>query len=206
MKRFPIPLVLALLACPAAEAGESPWTFRFHGAIVHSSAQRYSATINGLTSRVEVGPSGGIGAGAEYRFSGRIGLDLSVLLTALEIETTMSTGAPATFETLQMSMMPVTLALPFHFDAGDRTEVYLAPSVSHVSYLDTRSSVGPVETGVTVGSEIAFGAALGLESGFGRGGWAFDAGLRYMKAAAGDRDIDPLIATVGLAYRLRSAR
>ena len=206
MKRFLIALVLSILMLSAAVAEDSPWTLRFHGAIVESSVeQSATAATGGVSSRVDVGAGGGIGLGAEYRLSDKIGLEFSTLLAGVAIDTTFAAGGSGLYESLELSMVPLTLGVPFHFGVGSRTDIYLGPTLSYVSYVDTSYSVSyqSAQSVVDVDSDTAFGAAVGLDAGFGDGGWAFSTGLRYMKTAAGETDIDPLIVTLGFAYRFQ---
>ena len=49
--------------------------------------------------------------------------------------------------------------------------------------------------------EHAVGATFGVDVPFGKGRWAFSAGLRYMKSRGADTRLDPVIVALGLAYR-----
>lgn len=203
MKHLLLLLVLVIVFCTTAEAGESPWTLRFHGAIVHSSAPREKAVANGVVGSIEVDTSGGYDFGAEYRFSERVGLELSVLFAALAFENKMSVGGTSTWESLEASMVPLTLGVPFHFSAGRGTDISLAPTLSHVSYLNISNSAraGAFESRIDIDADTALGAAFGLDRPFGAGSWAFSFGMRFLKTDAAGTDIDPLIWTVGFAYR-----
>jgi outer membrane protein W len=204
MKSLLIVFALALLACPVAEAGDSPWTLRFHGAVVRSSASRDATTTSGATYQVDLGASGGFGIGAEYRFSDGIGLEVSTLFAALELGANASARRSSFVESVEVSMMPLTLGVPFHFRPGRKTDIWVAPTVSYVTYHGIRYSARPwlAGTAVDVSSDTALGAAVGLDAGFGsQANWAFSTGLRYMRANAGGTEIDPLIVTIGFAYR-----
>ncbi len=54
---------------------------------------------------------------------------------------------------------------------------------------------------MSVDSDVGIGAALGLDVPIGKGKWAFSTGLRYIKTQAEEVDIDPVIVTIGFAYR-----
>jgi len=181
-------------------AKDSSWTLRFHGAIVESSASDRTSVGNGTFSSVDVG--GGFGIGAEYRLSDRFGLELSTLFAGLEIGSSVSTRAKA-FQSFELSMMPLTFAVPFHFNTGGRVDLFVGPTFSIVRYLDieTYTSGAGVGTSVNVDSDAAFGAAFGVDVPFGNGKWAFSTGLRYMKTRAADTDVDPVIVTLGFAVR-----
>lgn len=202
MKRCLAAFALALLACPAAAAGDSPWTLRFHGAVVRSSGRGYTARTGGASLHFETGTGGGIGGAVEYRLSNRIGIEISILLAGLEAESTASSSPPG-IESLELSMVPLTVGVPFHFRLGERTELRLGPALGHVSTFESRNSVSQrgERSSVEVDSVAAIGAALGLERRIGGGGWAFGAGLRHLRSPSGATAVDPWIATVGFAYR-----
>jgi len=205
MKARIVLFMLALLVCATVEAGQPRWTLRFHGAVVQASGSHQSLAANGATFRVDSGTSGGFGIGAEYRLSDRVGLEVSTLFAALEIGSHVSTKGSALGERLELSMMPWMLSAPVHFRTGGRTDLFVAPTVGHVAYHNAQTSWRPwlAGTAVEIDSDIAYGAAIGLDAGIGSGShWAFSTGLRYMRASAGDTDVDPLIVTVGFAYRL----
>jgi len=197
-------VMIALLVGLTAEAAEPRWTLRFHGALVQSSGSGESTTTGGATFRIDSGTSGGLGFGAEYRLSRRVGLEVSTLLATFDVGTRVSAGGSSLTESTELSMMPWMLSVPFHFRAGSRSSVFVAPSVGYVTYHDTRMSLGAGQgtTTVEVGSDTAIGAAIGLDAGFGkRDNWAFSTGFHFMKASANGTDVDPMIVTVGFAYR-----
>jgi outer membrane protein W len=192
---------LVCVVAPSAIAAEgSSWTLRFHGAIVESSGGGTTSFAGGAVSRIESG--GGLGIGLEYRLSERFGLEFSTLLAGLEIGMRASARL-GTFESFEMSVVPLTFGLPIHFDTGERVDLFIAPTLSIVHYTDIRSSVDwfGMESTVSVDNDLGIGAALGLDVPFGKGKWAFSTGLRYIKTQAEKTDVDPLIVTVGLAYR-----
>jgi hypothetical protein len=79
----------------------------------------------------------------------------------------------------------------------------VAPTFSLVRYLDIETATGGRSAGASVGtdSDAALGVALGLDVPFGRGRWALSTGLRYMETRTGGTDLDPVIVTLGFAYR-----
>jgi outer membrane protein W len=181
-------------------ANDPSWTLRVHGAIIDSSGEDRTDVGTGVSSSVDVG--GGFGIGAEYRLSNRYGLEFSTLFAGLEIDNSVSGGA-GLVQSLEMSMMPLTFAFPFHFDAGDRADLFVAPTFSIVRYLDIETSISGagVDSSVDVDSDAALGAALGVDVPFGKGKWAFSTSLRYMKTGFEGTDVDPVIVTLGFAYR-----
>lgn len=203
MRIEPVILASGLIfaaASPAIPAPESSWTVRFHGAIIESTAADQTIVDNGAESRVET--DGGLGIGLEYRFSDRYGLEFSTLFAGLEVGSSISGGA-GMVQSLELSMMPLTVAVPFHFHPGGRADLFVAPTFSVVHYVDIESTVSgtAVGTWIDVDSDPAPGAAVGIDIPFEMGRWAFSAGLRYMKTSAGEIDVDPVIVTFGLACR-----
>jgi outer membrane protein W len=181
-------------------AKDSSWTLRVHGAIIESSASDRTNEGNYAVSSVDVG--GGFGIGAEYRVSNRFGLEFSTLFAGLEIGSSVSGGAKAV-QSFELSMMPLTLAVPYHFRTGGRVDLGGRRIIKKVRYLDieTYADRAGVGTSVDVDSDAALGAALGVDVPFGNGKWAFSSGLRYMKTRAADTDVDPVIVTLGFAFR-----
>ena len=196
---FTVSLACAV-ASPASLAQDSAWTLRFHGAIVDSSAESNTSLDGGFRSNVDIG--GGFGIGAEVRLSERIGLELSTLFAGLDVGMQASAGQ-GSVQNVSMSMVPLTFGLPIHFDTGKRVDFFVAPTLSVVNYTDVRTKAGwsGASSSVDVDSDVGLGAALGLDVPFGKRGWAFSTGLRYMKTRAQDTDVDPVIVMVGFAHR-----
>lgn len=101
-------------------------------------------------------------------------------------------------------MVPVMLSVPVHFPVGRQTDIYVAPTIGHVTYHNARMSLGPwkASTDVEIGSDTALGATVGLDIDIGqRRKWALSTGLRYLETSADGTAVDPLIVTLGFAYR-----
>jgi len=203
MKKIAMTLVLIILTWSTAAAGDSGWTLRFHAAIVQSSDQQSVTAGGGGVSRVEVGDGGGIGVAGEYRLTDLIGLEMSTLLGGVAIDTRFSAGGSSAAQSLELSLIPLTFGVPFHFAVGRRVDIYVGPTLSYVIYEDFRNTAGVLgaRSSTEVSTDTAPGIAGGLEVGFGQGGWAFNTGLRYVKTGIAGRDFDPLIVTLGFAYR-----
>lgn len=193
-------VLVSVISSTPIHAEEHPWTLRVHGAIIESSVGTQSSIEHGFSSSVKTG--GGFGVGIEFRLSDRIGLEASVLFGGVEIKSSLSSGQGAT-QSLNLNMMPVNFAVPFHFDIGGRADLYAAVTFGVVRYLDIEWSYGAPGSGIAVDvdSDTAFGAALGLDVPFGKGRWAWSAGLRYMKTGIKGTDVDPLVATLGVAFQ-----
>ena len=198
--RFVLAVGLILATAPQAiSAEDSSWTLRFHGAIVDSSVETRTS-IGGVSSSVDVG--GGFGIGAEYRRSQKFGVEFSTLFAGLELNNSVS-GGRGLSQSLEMSMLPLTFAFLFHFDPGGRVDLFVAPTFSVVQYLDIGTFIDATGVGATLeaDTDAAFGAAVGIDVPFGKGKWAFSSSLRYMKTGFEKTDVDPVIVTLGAAYR-----
>lgn len=193
-------VVVLVTATPAVLPADSSWTLRFHGAVLQSSAQESSRVGTGFENSVDI--AGGLGFGVEYRLSERLGLELSTFYAGLRIEQRVSAGHESVLD-LDLGVMPLTLAVPIHFANGRRVQLYAGPTFSVVRYLDleTRIGIGQAASGIEEGTESALGAAFGIDVPLGKGAWAFSAGLRYMNTGPGEVDLDPVIVTLGFAYR-----
>ena len=188
-------LVSTVFTVQAAEPG---WTLRVYGALVDSSAET-ETSIGSVSSSVSTG--GGVGLGGEYRMSDRLGLELSPLWAGLDIESGVSIGGVS--QSLQFGMVPLTLGMPIHLSPAGRPVIFIAPTVSYVSYfrLERDISWTRVSTTVDDSTDVALGAAFGLDIPVGKGKWAVSTGLRYMKTNAEETSVDPLIVTIGFSYR-----
>lgn len=197
-----ITLALTCLAlCSSARAAESGWMFRVHAAFVDTSAGIEASVGDPSVAGVNLGGAFGVGFGFEYRISHRVGIDISTLLTGLDINVESTADGQVTVgETLQM--LPVTFGVPIHFEPGGAVDIYVAPTVSFVNYFDLDVSVdeGQSDVSLNFGSDTAPGVTVGLEVPAGRR-WAFSAGVRYIKTEAEEIDVDPTIVTVGFAHR-----
>jgi outer membrane protein W len=139
-----VAIAVLTAASPLAFAAEHEgWTLRFHGAIVESSAEnRSTVRATGVASEVDVGASGGFGLAAEYRLFRRFGVELSALFAPLELDKRSSTVGAGLEVRLELSMMPLTFGVPFHLRPAAKTDLYIGPAISHVSYLDAASAGG----------------------------------------------------------------
>ena len=198
--RIVLAAFLFAFSCLTVEAGEFRWTLRVYGAMVDSLDDSRTGTT-GVASSVDVG--GGLGVGGEFRLSDRLGLELSSLFGGIDIETSMSTGVGSTAEILEVDMVPLTLGLTVHLSQKSRADVFLAPTVGFVRYyrLQTDYTLAGWTATEESGFDAALGAALGLDIPVGSGKWAVSTGLRYMKTAGGETDVDVLMLTLGFGRR-----
>lgn len=185
----------------AVQSEESGWMLRMYGALVDSSADNRTDTT-GFSATLDAG--GGLGIGAEYQWSSRLGLELSTLIASADMKLATSTrnGVSST-QSLGFSMVPVTLGLTFHLNPDGRADIFVAPTVSYVSYSEIESRYDWNDWTMSVGasSDTALGVTFGVDVPFGESKWNACTGLRYMKTSAGEAKIDPLIVTLGFGRR-----
>lgn len=200
-------IFVCVIACSAfsgcALGDDTGWTLRFHGALVDSPAHA-GATVDGFSAGADIGAGGGVGVGAEYRFSKRVGLDMSLLFAGIQFDASVEVGGKSISQRLETGMAPLTLAVPIHFRAGKRMDLFVAPSVSRVAYMDFEVKIGSggVSADWNDESDFALGLGVGFDLALGnKGKWAFSSSLRAMKTEVRGTDVDPFIMTVGAAYR-----
>lgn len=182
-----------------AQAADGDWTFRLYGALVDSSAGISAGVEDGTFTGAEIGGSGGMGLGFEYRFSRWVGVDFSTMLAFFDIGVAVTPTAVSVDQNLQM--LPLTLGVPVHFLPRSKVvDLYLEPNISYVNYFDIDLDVGQsgASVGLNIGSDTAPGVTLGLDLPANKK-WAFSTSYRYMKTRAENLDIDPTIFTVGFA-------
>lgn len=165
----------------------------------------------------------GLGISAEYQFSDRLGLELGILRTTPKITLDYSFGdLGLQLQTSDnLAMTPISLGLDIHLLPKERLDVYIAPVVAYVwnsdleFIIDQTFEIGGQtlrirdEARVTVASEFAYGATLGVDIPFSARPWAVATSLRYLateldaRDPEGDRispDFNSWILTAGLRY------
>lgn len=190
-------------APPAPVAAEEPepepepernrrWTLHFSA--VSALASDDTSTATGRTE-LTVDDGLGVGVGAEYRFSDRIGLDLGLFFSELDAESRLLGVVPTIGED-DVEMRLLTAGPSFHLTPRRHTDVYVGPLVALVRYERL--------FGEEVDDELAWGAQAGVDIPLGYSRWALNFAARYLRstldAETFELDIDPLIVSVGLSY------
>jgi outer membrane protein W len=200
-------LVASLAGSSRAAADDDPWRLKL-GAVATES-------LNGGVD----GPSYGAGAGLEYRFSPRVGLELAAITAEDEDEIGFSF-----FDELSLGiesrvrMTPVMAKLDLHLTPDSRVDFYLAPVAAYVKMSDLRLTfraeagddrVTEVEH-IDLEDKFAWGLSLGMDVPIGRGGSFFNLGATYLRLPLSVRDgedfstagdIDPIFVQVGYGLR-----
>jgi outer membrane protein OmpA-like peptidoglycan-associated protein len=213
---------IALLALPAVARAQEPadcrhgggyrWTLRGFAAKVDTEDDRHVQESEGGAIRQQLKLEGGegFGAGLEYRFTCLLGLEGIVLQTDLDAHYMIDTPTAWEMDTFDASGPIVSLGLNFHLTPQSFVDFYLGPTVALVQYDDFSTSLAGVPFSTDFDNEVAFGLAAGLDIPFGESNpWAVTASIRKLWASAESGpisiDTDPLIGTLGIAYRWRGS-
>jgi len=205
MKRFILAgaMLLALAAFPPAAAATAPdeWNVKFFGAMAYvAPLGTEDVTINTVTDSVQAANETGWEAGLEFRFAKILGLEISYLNSTQDIEFGDTTIAKVDFT-------PYNMALNFHLFPNKYFDFYVAPVAAYVDWGNIEFTNG---TSQEADSEIAYGAAVGLDISFNKS-FAFIGGVRWLSLDITPDDpttsnddslpVDPLFARVGFAFR-----
>ena len=202
MKRFILAgaMLLALTAFQPA-AAQDEWNVKFFGAMAYvAPLGTEDVTIGSITDSVQASNETGWEVGLEFRFAKILGLELSYLNSTQDVEFGDTTIA-------SVDLTPYNVALNFHLFPNKYFDFYIAPVAAYVNWGDIEYTDGTSES---ADSEIAYGAAVGLDISFNKS-FAFIGGVRWLSLditpddpTAPDDDslaVDPLFARVGFAFR-----
>ncbi len=204
--------LLALAASPSAFAQFEPsFQLQFDLAFVDPSGGGVSVDVGGTGVGVDLDPGAGAGFRGEYLFSETLGVELGLLGTSnLDIRVGDLGGSVGTAVSIN-SFSPVTLGLNYHFPTGGKVDIYAGPLIAIVNYgnIESSVSIGGVSSGTDVDNDFGWGAIAGIDIPIGSRGWSVHSSLRYIQTSmkgtsdgvAFDTDFDPLILSVGVAYR-----
>jgi hypothetical protein len=138
----------------------------------------------------------GFFASYERRFSKLLGLEIM----ATRSEPDWNVSAVGGSATSGATFTAATAGLNIHFFGRGAIDLYAAPLIGYAFYGDDIEDAD-------LGDSYLYGAAVGIDIGFGKRGLAFTASARYLKSEAEvegedvEIDFDPFILTAGLAFR-----
>lgn len=198
-----------LAAAPGVPAIGESLTIRGRGVWTDESDALGSSGSFGVMSTVRIDGASGLALAAEWRLVPRWGLELSITRLAFDADFHQSEfrpperpPVPEIFDRGELVVRPVSLAVLAHPLRGARTDLYLGPAVSHVSYdVD-------VGRGLERSDEWGYGAVLGLDVAIGEAGWAAGVEARYLKAEHDDsihglwRSFSSYWVGAGVSYRV----
>lgn len=188
------------------------WTVRFFGFNMKPESDSIdTATIrpDGVSERthLKLDDGEGFGAGIEYHFNDRVGLEASVLSADVETEFVLDLDNDWESDEADVSMLAFLVGPNFHLTPGKRVDFYVGLFAGLVDLGDaTYRALGETHRR-SFDADTTFGAQLGLDIPFGSKGWAVHLGARYMdltvESAEASPEIaaDPLTAEIGFAYR-----
>ncbi len=203
------------LAAPASANGEG-WHLRVFAAGFDPDTGETVVNEDGDDIRVGGDSDVGFGAGLEYRFTDRLGVELGIMEGAPEVSLSADVpgfGPIAVADTT--NTVVVTGDLLVHLTPNRPTlDVYLGAGVASVSYGDLRYEVAGLDSfDVRVDDDFTWSVRAGVDIAFGQDSdWAAVGGLRYIFTDLDLRQTDPPASepvsigadlfnfTVGLAY------
>ena len=207
-------LILAPVAAAQELAGDAKggWALRGFGSWVGTAGDTLHSgpPIDPLPPAIEssltLDDGSGAGLALEYRATRRLGVEALALLADLDgvlRVRALDQVSPEGTVTRDVSCDLVGAGLNFHLTPGRRADVYLGPLVAIVQYDDFRADLGGLTFLSDFDDDTAFGVTLGADVALGRSRhWAFTASARQLwSRASRDLDVDPLIASAGVAYR-----
>lgn len=200
----------------AAGWGEGSWALRGFGVRLETGGDE----LRGLpldppltASRFTLEDGSGAGLAVEYRATRRLGFEALAILADLEGEFRLRHIDPAGPDEVVRRDVATDLygiGLNVHLTPGRRFDIYVGPLVALVRYDDFRPRplAGGARFTADLDDDTATGVTLGADMALGPSGrWAVSGAVRQLwssveRAESGrELDVDPLIASLGLAYR-----
>ena len=206
----------ALLVPTSASAADclgtaKQWTLRaFYAKLDAAGDHHETASTDPVErSKLSINSGDGFGAEAEYRLNCPFGLSLGYIAADLDSMFTFDTEEVWLMDNDTVGFSMLSIGANFHLTPKSRMDLYIGPFIGIVDLDDATFDLGGPRGRVSesLDGETALGFTAGLDVPFkDNGPWAFTASLRYATMAADGNDglnidIDPLIATAGIAYR-----
>ena len=199
-----------LVDTPVVEA-ESRWTARFFALRLDpddGSIDQTRILPSGLSERSVFKLDGGVGGGAgiEYHFNQRIGLEGTVLYVPLGSDFFFDIGVDWAGDSDDVSMLAFLIGPNFHLTPDKKVDFYIGPFIGIADLGGTSYQVLGQTQNRSLDTDTLFGVQLGLDIPFGDGAWAVHLGARYMDMTVeADEEgaeiaADPLGFEVGFAY------
>ncbi|HEX4825563.1 MAG TPA: OmpW family outer membrane protein [Candidatus Polarisedimenticolaceae bacterium] len=188
-------------AAPAFAQGTH---FKLYGGAAYVAPLSESdVTVGSVTDSVKAEKQVGWNVGAEVRLGKLIGIELDYIDATQDVKVGGATLGHTTFS-------PFTGTVNFHLLHSSLVDLYLGPSYSYVNWgnleLNQQGQAFFGSSGLGTDSESAWGAAVGLDIGFGKH-FAITGGLRYLdvklQASSSSQSVavNPLIGRLGVAVR-----
>ncbi len=182
------------------------WTFRGFLASLATDDDMIMTNVlrsNGVSERTKLRFDGGqgLGAGLEYHFNDRVGLEGGLLWADLDSSFILDLDNDWERDTDGSSLLVLTVGPNFHLTPGRKVDFYIGPFLGYSDVGDATYQALGETIRRDFGDDFMFGAQIGLDISFGDGPAGLHLGGRYLDlAAAQDIGIDPLIGEVGFFY------
>ncbi len=209
--------VIALCAALAAPVSANEnWRLRIFAAGFDPDIGETVVNDDGDDIHIGGGSDLGIGAGLEYRFTDRVGVELGIMQGAPEVSLSADVagfGRIAVADTTNTIVVSGDVLV--HLTPASPTlDFYLGAGIANVSYGDLRYEVADLDSfAVSVDDDFTYSLRAGVDIAFGRdSNWAAVGGLRYIFSDLDLKQTDPPTSdpvsigadlfnfTVGVAY------
>ncbi len=190
-------VVLVLLAATAAWAQEPPKN-AFRLGVAYHQPQGETTVEETEFGDLDLDWDSATGwfVAYERRFSGLLGLELMYTRSEPDWNVTAPSGDSMSDA---LTFSAATAGLNIHFFGRGAIDLYAAPLVGYAFFGSSQD--------VDFGDAFMYGAAVGIDIGLGKGGFALTGSVRYLKTESEVEDenldiaFDPLIINAGVAFR-----
>lgn len=187
-------VVVLQVSTPSTTEAKSLWHLRAFGVWIEPDLDYRVPTSEDPVIFAKANGGFGLGISAEYQFSDRLGFELGVLRATPEIvlDYYLTVFDVSLTTTDDLAMTPISLGLNIHLLPKSRLDLYLSPFLAYVRNGDLEFNINETfevdgqilriqdSNRVTVASDVAYGASLGLDIPFSSKPWAIATSLRYM--------------------------
>ncbi len=198
-------------AGPAEVDVRGRWIARFFGIRLDpddGSIDQSRIRPDGLSERSVLKLASGVGAGAglEYLFNERVGLEGSVIYVPLGSDFFFDIGVDWAADDDDVDMLAFLIGPNFHLTPDKKADFYIGPFVGIADLSSASYQVLGETQNRSLDADTVFGVQLGLDIPFGDGGWAVHLGARYFDMTVETDEegpeiaADPLGVEVGFSY------
>ena len=187
------------------EVTKSAWTARFFGLRLDpddDSINRQIVRPDGLSERSVLSLDGGVGGGAglEYHFNDRVGLEGTVLYVPFGSKLFFDLGIDWAEDEDDVEMLAFLIGPNFHLTPNKNVDFYIGPFVGIADLGSTSYRVLGELQRRSLDADTVFGVQLGLDIPFGESGWAVHLGARYIDMSIEVEEDGPEIAADPLGF------
>ncbi len=181
------------------------WTARFFGLRLDPDDGKINRQIvrpDGLSERSVLSLDSGVGGGAglEYHFNDRVGLEGTVLYVPLGSQLFFDVGIDWAQNEDDVEMLAFLIGPNFHLTPDKNVDFYIGPFVGIADLSSTSYRVlGEIQRR-SLDADTVFGVQLGLDIPFGESGWAVHLGARYFDMSVETEEDGPEIAADPIGF------